>query len=81
MGEYLPYNLQGEGGIFESNNLYEKAVIMQLTALKISLALSVTHSTALNTPQTSASSPVRRGDEYVLVFNAEMMQDLISCVC
>lgn len=51
MGEYLPYNLQGEGGIFESNNLYEKAVIMQLTALKISLALSVTHSTALNTPR------------------------------
>lgn len=69
MGEYLPYHSYGEGGIFESNNLNEKAVISELTALKISLALPVTHSMALNTPQSSASSSVKRGDEYSLVFD------------
>lgn len=69
MGGYLPYNSHGEGGIFESNNLNEKAVIMELTALKISLALPVTHSMALNTPQNSTSFSVKRGDEYLLVFN------------
>lgn len=69
MGEYLPCSSHGEEGIFESNNLNEKAVIMELTALKISLALPVTHSMALNTLQTSASSSVKRGHEYSLVFN------------
>lgn len=69
MGDCFPYNSCGEGGIFESNNLDEKAVIMELTALKISLTLPVTHSMALNTPQISASSSVKRGDEYLLVFS------------
>lgn len=69
MGGYLPYNSHGEEGIFESNNLNEKAVILELTALKISLALPVTHSMALSTPQNLASFSVKRGDEYLLVFN------------